>query len=37
MATLIELQSVYSLEDAYRLEEILRLKNYHAWLSTKTK
>lgn len=35
MATLAELQSVYSLEDAFMLAEVLRLKNYHAWLSAK--
>jgi hypothetical protein len=35
MATLAELQSVYSLEDAFMMQEVLLLKNYHSWLSTK--
>ena len=33
MATLHELQTVYSLRDAYELNEILTLKNYHGWLA----
>lgn len=35
LASLHELQTVYSLEDAFMLAEVLRLKNYHSWLSTK--
>lgn len=35
MATLAELNSIYSLEDAYKLDEILTLKHYHEWLGAK--
>lgn len=35
MASLIELQTVYSLEDAMQLDEILKIKNYHEWLATR--
>lgn len=35
MATLAELQTIYTLEDAFMLQEVLLLKNYHSWLSTK--
>lgn len=35
MASLAELQTVYALEDAMQLDEILRLRNYHDWLATR--
>jgi hypothetical protein len=35
MASLAELQTIYSLEDAMQLDEILRLRNYHEWLATR--
>ena len=35
MASLIELQTVYSLEDAMQLDEIPKIKNYHEWLATR--
>lgn len=31
MATLAELKTVYSLEDAFMLFEILQVKNYNDW------
>lgn len=34
-ATLHELKTVYTLEDAYALDEALYLKNYHEWLVNK--
>lgn len=37
MATLCELQSVYSLEDAFRLDEIARVNSYNAWIASKVK
>lgn len=35
MASLAELQTIYALEDAMRLDEILKLRNYHEWLATR--
>ena len=35
LATLHELQTVYTLEDAFALDEILTIRNYHDWLSSK--
>lgn len=32
LATLHELQTIYTLEDAYRLDEILLVDNYNTWL-----
>lgn len=36
MASLSELQTIYSLEDAMSLDEILRIRTYHEWLATRT-
>lgn len=35
LASLHELQTTYSLEDAMMLDEILAISNYHSWLATK--
>ena len=35
MATLNELQTVYSLQDAMQLDEILKIRTYHEWLATR--
>lgn len=35
IATLHELRTVYSLEDAYLLDEVLTVRNYHTWLANK--
>ena len=35
LASLAELQTVYSLEDAMQLDEILKIRTYHEWLATK--
>lgn len=35
LASLHELKTVYTLEDAYNLDEALYLKNYHEWLVQK--
>lgn len=35
LATLKELQTDYSLEDAYRLDEIATVDAYHSWLATR--
>jgi hypothetical protein len=35
MATLNELRTVYSLEDAYHLNEVLSVKLYNEWVSYK--
>ena len=34
LASLHELQTVYDLEDAMQLDEVLTLRNYHSWLAT---
>ena len=34
LASLRELQTVYDLEDALALDEVLTLRNYHSWLAT---
>ena len=34
LASLRELQTVYDLEDAMQLDEVLTLRNYHSWLAT---
>lgn len=32
MATLHELQTIYSLEDAYRMHEVLTVSDYNEWM-----
>ena len=32
LATLSELKTTLTLEDAYELDEVLTVKNYHQWL-----
>lgn len=34
LASLRELQTVYDIEDAMQLDEVLTLQNYHSWLAT---
>jgi hypothetical protein len=36
MATLNELKTVYTLEDAYLLDEVLSVKMYNSWVANKT-
>lgn len=31
---MFELKTAFSLEEAYQLDEILTLKNYHEWLAS---
>nr|DAF25148.1 MAG TPA: hypothetical protein [Caudoviricetes sp.]DAY81173.1 MAG TPA: hypothetical protein [Caudoviricetes sp.] len=35
LCTLREVQTFYSLEDVYDLDEVLMLQNYHDWLATR--
>ena len=35
MATLHELSTIYSLEDAHQLYEVILVKNFNEWLSYK--
>ena len=35
MATLHELRTIYTLEDAYKLDEIISVKLYNEWVSYK--
>lgn len=37
LATLAELQTIYSFEDVYRLDEIATVDAYHSWLATRKK
>lgn len=34
-ATLYELQTVYSLEDAYNMADVIKVNNYNAWAQSK--
>ena len=34
IATLVELKNSITLEEAYQLDEILTVKNYHQWLGS---
>lgn len=34
LATMTELKTSLTLEDAYQLMEIIEVKNYHAWLAS---
>lgn len=34
LATMTELKTSLTLEDAYQLVEILEVRNYHAWLAS---
>ena len=35
LASLVELKTVLTYEDALNLDEILTLRNYHQWLASK--
>lgn len=35
LASLREVQTYYSLQDVYDLDEVLTLQNYHEWLASR--